>query len=236
MDSWICGWGSRRQLFVRGGLGGARRMSAAGRETGLGGGERTGCVAGAAVVALIAGEGRGPEPGSRGAGERRQTLPCRERGAESGQRPQERRRSVEAAAASCSDDGRGRSPSRAVHETHYQSNPPRQADSNNPENSFQCRSGYIFCRSQMGIGPPQFPCIIRQIVYPGVYTFETLLRHSFSHSPVRQSACSHFFGSPNEVQPRRQLRGVCRFCVSQRQDEGQTAEGQESGAKGGGRG
>ena len=142
-------------------------------------------------------------------------MPCRERGAESGQRPQERRRSVEAAAASCSDDGRGRSPSRAVQETHYQSNPPRQADSNNPENSFQCRSGYIFCRSQMGIGPPHFPCIFRQIVYPGVYTFETLLRHSFSHSPVRQPSCSHFFGSPNEVQPRRQLRGVCRFlCIT----------------------
>ncbi len=142
-------------------------------------------------------------------------MQCRERGAESGQRPQERRRSVEAAAASCSDDGCGRSPSRAAHEAHYQSNPPRQADSNNPENSFQCRSCYIFCRSQMGIGPPQFPCIFRQIVYPGVYTFETLLRHSFSHSPVRQSSCSHFFGSPNEVQPRRQLRVVCWFlCIT----------------------
>ena len=53
---------------MRGGLGGARRRSAAGRGTGLGGGERTGCVGGAAVVALIAGSGRGPEPGGRGEG------------------------------------------------------------------------------------------------------------------------------------------------------------------------
>ena len=68
LDSWICGWGRRGRLFVRGGLGGARRVLAAGRGTGLGGGERTACVGGAAVVALIADSGRGQEPGGRGEG------------------------------------------------------------------------------------------------------------------------------------------------------------------------
>ena len=64
----------------------------------------------------------------------------------------ERRRSVEATAASCSDDGRGRSSSGAAHEAHYQGNPRRQADSNNPENGLQCSPRQIFFGSQMDIG------------------------------------------------------------------------------------
>ena len=76
MDSWICGWGGLGfvDLWIRGFVDGEADDSFVsaedweGRETGLGGGERTGCVGGAAVVAVIAGSGRGPEPGGRGEG------------------------------------------------------------------------------------------------------------------------------------------------------------------------
>ena len=77
------------------------------------------------------------------------------------------RRSVEATAASCSDDGRGRSSSGAAHEAHYQGNPPRQADSDNPENGLPCSPRQIFFGSQMGAGSSWFPCFFGQSVDPG---------------------------------------------------------------------
>ena len=107
-----------------------------------------------------------PADQSREAGERRQNLPCRERGAEFGQRRQERGSGVEATAASCSDNRRGRSSSAAAHEAHSQGNPPRQAYSNNPENGLQCSPRQIFFGSQMDPGSSQFPCLFRQIVDP----------------------------------------------------------------------
>ena len=61
-DGFLCAvdWEGRGECWRRGGE--------PGWGTGLGGGERTACVAGAAVVALIAGSGRGPEPEGRGEG------------------------------------------------------------------------------------------------------------------------------------------------------------------------